>query len=275
MDERIGTYQRARRKFSMIVYLVTTLWLLLALVQWLIVGLMCVYVIYMLLIFMLISFACSSDVKDLFYDHEWISVVFFMLSITLALIFVFFEQSRFVPFLNWFLAIVIVEFAIIGVFALVARSKWADVVMWYFVCLLLLFLFMLVGAVIPHDLTLDVVILFVISFVFLITSVFMLMLYVLTSAAYSFILYQVIVSLIILSFVMYHAQTITGGRFAEMRINDFLLATIILFFDFIIIFLLTFYVQTKYKIASDALDPENTTTEEDQEVTMQPTIERK
>lgn len=50
---------------------------------------------------------------------------------------------------------------------------------------------------------------------------------------------------------MYHAQTISGGRFAEMRVNDFLLATLILFFDFIIIYLLTFYVQTKYPVAND------------------------
>lgn len=50
---------------------------------------------------------------------------------------------------------------------------------------------------------------------------------------------------------MYHAQTISGGRFAEMRVNDFLLATLIIFFDFIIIYLLTFYVQTKYPVAND------------------------
>jgi len=62
---------------------------------------------------------------------------------------------------------------------------------------------------------------------------------------------------------MYHAQTITGGRFAEMRINDYLLATLILFYDFIIIYLLTFYIQTRFKIASDALDSINISNHED------------
>lgn len=67
---------------------------------------------------------------------------------------------------------------------------------------------------------------------------------------------------ILCQFVMYHAQTISGGRFAEMRLNDYLLATLILFFDFIIIFLLTFYVQTKYPFASKNKDKgsEETTT---------------
>lgn len=66
---------------------------------------------------------------------------------------------------------------------------------------------------------------------------------------------------------MYHAQTITGGRFAEMRVNDYLLATIILFYDFIIIYLLTFYVQTNFKIASDALDSEDTSTDDNKPTT--------
>ncbi|KAM8714467.1 hypothetical protein ACLKA7_014576 [Drosophila subpalustris] len=244
MDERIGSYQRARRKFAIIVYLVTALWLVLAIAQWLIVSLF-------------------SVIGDVFRDYEWISVIFFGLAIVLVMFFIFFEQARFIPGLNWVLTIVIVEFAIIGLFALVARSQWADMFMWFIVCILLLFLFILVGAVIPHDLTLDVVIIFVIAFVFLIASIFMLMLYVLTTAPYSFIMFQHIVSLIMLLFVMYHAQTITGGRFAEMRINDYLLATIILFYDFIIIYLLTFYVQTKFQIASDVLDSTLTSTVDD------------
>ncbi|XP_034477902.1 uncharacterized protein LOC117784312 [Drosophila innubila] len=244
MDERVGSYQRALRKFAIIVYLVTALWLVLAIGQWLTVSLV-------------------SVVGNVFRDYEWISVIFFGLAIVLVMVFIFFEQSRFIPFLNWVLTAVIVEFAIIGLFALVVRSQWADMVMWFIVCILLLFLFILLGAVIPHDLTLDVVIIFVISFVFLIASIFMLMLYVLTSAPYSFIMFQNIVSIIMLLFVMYHAQTITGGRFAEMRVNDYLLATIILFYDFIIIYLLTFYVQTKFKIASDALDSEDTSTDDE------------
>ncbi|XP_070068301.1 uncharacterized protein [Drosophila takahashii] len=62
----------------------------------------------------------------------------------------------------------------------------------------------------------------------------------------------IFISVIVLLFVMYHAQTINGGRFAEMRLNDHLLASLILFHDFIIIFLLTFYAQIVYRVASSA-----------------------
>jgi len=46
---------------------------------------------------------------------------------------------------------------------------------------------------------------------------------------------------------MYHAQTINGNRFAEMRLNDFFLGSLILFHDFLIIFWLTFYWQIHYR----------------------------
>ncbi|XP_032291840.1 uncharacterized protein [Drosophila virilis] len=239
MDDRVGTYQRTRRKFAAIVYLITFCWLLLGLAQWLVVLLV-------------------SPAKDTFLSYHWMSIVCFTLSITLALLFIFFEAARFVTCVNWLITILIVQFAIMGLFALVANSSWPELIMWFAICVLLLFIFVLLGSVIPHDLTLDVVILFVISFVFLIVSIFLIMLHLLTLTAHSFILYQLFVSVIILTFVMYHAQTINGGRFAEMRVNDYLLASIILFYDFSVMFLLTFYMQIHYKIAT--ISPAGTTT---------------
>lgn len=48
-------------------------------------------------------------------------------------------------------------------------------------------------------------------------------------------------------FVMYHSQTINGSRFAEMRLNDWLLASLILFHDYLILYWLTFYWQLNYE----------------------------
>lgn len=42
---------------------------------------------------------------------------------------------------------------------------------------------------------------------------------------------------------MYHAQTINGSRFAEMRLHDYCLGSLILFHDFLIIYWLTLYWQ--------------------------------
>lgn len=48
-------------------------------------------------------------------------------------------------------------------------------------------------------------------------------------------------------FMAYHAQTINGSRFAEMRLNDYLLGSLILFHDFLIIYFTTFYWSVKYE----------------------------
>ncbi|EDX06464.1 uncharacterized protein LOC6733835 [Drosophila simulans] len=231
--QRMRAYRRARRKFACVVYMVTIAWMVLALLQWLLVSLI-------------------SDISVTFTDFYWISVIFFAVAMVMVTLFIFFEKIRFIIGLNWLITVLIVEFVIIGIFALVARTLWQDLIMWFFICVLLVFLFVLLGSIIPHDLTLDVVILFVMAFIFLIVTVFFVMMHILIDMPYSFVVFQIFISIIVLLFVMYHAQTINGGRFAEMRLNDHLLASLILFHDFIIIFLLTFYAQIIYKFASKA-----------------------
>lgn len=51
---------------------------------------------------------------------------------------------------------------------------------------------------------------------------------------------------------MYHAQIINGGRFAEIRDNDYLLAALILFYDFLLMYLLTFQLAPKWSDLCDS-----------------------
>lgn len=254
MDERrqrLRAYRRARRKFACIVYMVSIAWMFLALLQWIVVCLV-------------------DDMKDMFVEYYWISVIFFVMAMLMVTFFIFFEKIRFMMGVNWLICVLIVEFAIIGAFALAARTVWQDLLMWFAICLLLIFLFILLGSIIPHDLTLDVVILFVLAFIFLIVTVFFVMMHVVVGMTYAFLAYQVFITIIVLLFVMYHAQTINGGRFAEMRLNDYLLASLILFHDFIVIYLLTFYAQITYKIASGGSANQNTTAEYDDSEAQEP-----
>jgi len=48
-------------------------------------------------------------VGNVFRDYEWISVIFFGLAIGLIMVFIFVEQARFTPVLNWLITIVIVS----------------------------------------------------------------------------------------------------------------------------------------------------------------------
>ncbi|XP_037719695.1 uncharacterized protein LOC119553399 isoform X2 [Drosophila subpulchrella] len=154
--------------------------------------------------------------------------------------------------LNFVMALVIVELQIISTFALVAISWWADVLTFFAVAVILVAIFLTIGIFLPAkmDLTLDIAVLFIIAFIFLIVASFVLLfeLLVWRAAPYAYLVVELSVTLTILVFIMYHAQTINGNRFAEMRLNDFYLGSLILFHDFLIIFWLTFYWQVFYRL---------------------------
>lgn len=50
---------------------------------------------------------------------------------------------------------------------------------------------------------------------------------------------------------MYHAQIINGGRFAEIRDHDLLLGALLLFFDFLFMYLFTFQLGYKWSDECD------------------------
>ncbi|KAH8272822.1 hypothetical protein KR018_001117, partial [Drosophila ironensis] len=230
-QERLRVYRRARRKFSLVVYVLTIAWMILSMIQWVLVSLL-------------------DQINSIFKEMYYISIITFCVGMLLMALFIFFERVRFIIGLNWLLSVLIVECIIIGMFCLVCRAPLVDLILWFAICVVLILVFVLLGSIIPHDLTLDVVMLFVLAFIFLTISIFFIMLHLLIEMPHSFDVFQGIVSIIILLFVMYHAQTINGGRFAEMRLNDHLLASLILFNDFIILFMLSFYPQLTYKLAS-------------------------
>ncbi|KAM8708540.1 hypothetical protein ACLKA7_015508 [Drosophila subpalustris] len=185
--------------------------------------------------------------RDIFKDYYYICFITFALAILLFIIFIFYERLRFINGVNFVVSFLIVELQIISLFALVARVYLADLLFFFGICALLMVIFLIIGAVLPRkiDLTLDVAILFILGFIFLIVAVFLLMVkfVIPKTSTYAYLFAEIFISIMILLFVMYHAQTINGSRFAEMRLNDALLGSLILFHDFLIIYWLTFYWQ--------------------------------
>ncbi|KAH8339306.1 hypothetical protein KR074_011034 [Drosophila pseudoananassae] len=220
----LHSYRKARRAFSLKSYGIFTLWIILALVQWIVVSMF---------------------------------FITFLLAVLFLILFIFVEKLRFIKVLSFLLAFIIVELQIVSTFALVVISWWADVLAFFGLCILLIVIFALIGVILPKkmDLTLDIAVLFILSFIFMVIASFTLIVH-LTMAftvPFAYVAVELAISITILLFVMYHAQTIHGNRFAEMRLNDFLLASIILFHDFLIIYWLTFYWQINYRlVTSDA-----------------------
>ncbi|EDV97833.1 GH25311, isoform B [Drosophila grimshawi] len=221
-------YKNARNVFALKTYVILFVWLILALIQWSIICLV-------------------EEARDVFQNHYYISFVTFSLAVLLFGVFIFFESLRYINFLNFLISFIIVELQIISVFAVVVYCHWTEVLSFYGMCFVLLWVFILIGTFLPKeiDLTLDVAVLFILGFIFLIIAVYFVMIrFVLVSdEIYPYIIIEIAISIIILFFVMYHAQTIIGSRFAEMRLNDALLGSLILFHDFLILYWLTFYWQ--------------------------------
>ncbi|XP_034482422.1 uncharacterized protein LOC117787902 [Drosophila innubila] len=225
-------YKIARRKFSIKTYLFLLLWLILALIQWVLINML-------------------EPARNTFKDYYYICFVTFFLAILLFAIFIFFEKLRFINGVNIIVAFLIVELQVISLFALVAQVYLADLLIFFGICALLMVIVLIIGSILPRniDLTLDVAVLFILGFIFLIIAIFLLMVqFVLPATSTSaYILFELFITTMILFFVMYHAQTIHGSRFAEMRLNDALLGSLILFHDFLIIYWLTFYWQFSFQ----------------------------
>ncbi|KAH8271510.1 hypothetical protein KR018_002248, partial [Drosophila ironensis] len=248
MADRTTTMAANRRSFTVAVYLLLAAQLILAVGQW------CV-------------FACCN------FMEEWAFVfhIVFCLGLLLLVLFIFFEALRFQPVVNWVMAILIFECVVVGMGPFVVRHYFTEFLASCLLWTLVLIIFILIGSFVPMDLTLDVVVLFVLSVISTIGAIYFLMIYIVFNSAYCFWFARafIIISiwmvgtnainwylndlLTIFQFVMYHAQIINGYRFAEMRTKDYLLGSLLLFLDFLLLLIFSFQLATRW---SDKCDKE-------------------
>ncbi|XP_017077161.1 uncharacterized protein LOC108111967 [Drosophila eugracilis] len=233
-SERKAYYKRERRKFALITYLLTAIFLLLALLQWVI-------------------FYFVDVIKLFFIEYYLVSCIFFGIGLVLLVLFIFFEALRFNKMINWLFAVLIFECIVLGMAPLITHHYTYQFLFSFFIWTVALALFILCGSCIPLDLTLDVVVLFVLAVVSIIAAIYFVMLYIVINAPYSFIVARFFIVISILMFVMYHAQIINGGRFAEMRTQDYFLGALMLFLDFLLLYLFSFQMAPKW---SDLCDSE-------------------
>ncbi|KAH8389931.1 hypothetical protein KR200_004080, partial [Drosophila serrata] len=227
-----GKYRRDRRKFALISYILTVVFLLVAFGEW-------------------CMFYFIKAAKDFFILKPWIMSIIFVIGLILLVLFIFFEVLRFNFKINWLFALLIYECVVLGVVPLVVRQQLNPFLISFGVWTFALLVFVVFGTLLPCDLTLNVVVLYVLAVTSIIGAIFFLMLYIVINIPYSFIVVCFFIVLSICLFVMYHAQIINGGRFAEMRTNDYFLAALILFLDFLLMFLFSFQIAPKWSDECD------------------------
>ncbi|EDW73435.2 uncharacterized protein Dwil_GK17542 [Drosophila willistoni] len=168
-----GDNRSSRSFFILMIYLITLIILLLALLQWEMISL-------------------YEPMQRLFRKQYWVSVTCFLICAILLAIFMLIQEVRYMPVFNWILLI-----------SLAAYWEPMALLAYFLLSMLMIIIFLLIGSFMPCDLT--------------------------ANAAGLFL------------FVMYHAQLIRGGRYAEINATDGLFAVIVLFSFFCLIFMLFAY----------------------------------
>ncbi|XP_064536503.1 uncharacterized protein LOC135427023 isoform X1 [Drosophila montana] len=225
-------YKLERQKFACITYSVTAAFLILALLQW-----------YLFHLF--------DATNKYFTTNYWVGIIFFVMSLLLIILFIFFEDLRFFSPINWIVAFIIFECIVVGVTSLIVRHYQYHFLVSYLIWTVVLVIFLVLGSFIPRDLTLDIVVLVIFGIISIIGAMYFLMLYLVANVPYSFFVYRAFIVFSIVTFIMYHAQIINGGRFAEIRDKDYLLAALILFYDFLLLYLFTFQLAPKWSDVCD------------------------
>ncbi|XP_011182233.2 uncharacterized protein LOC105212142 [Zeugodacus cucurbitae] len=218
---RLYQYRQDRSRFACIAYSLTVIFFCISIVQW---------------ILMIIL----DGLRNFIIDFSYISIIALLIGMLLVTSFVFFENLRFATPINWFLTIIIVLMTTWGISRAIVEPSLALFGITLLFVAILAVMFILIGVYIRHDLTLDVVILFVAAVIFFITSVFFVMLQIMAGLKIAFFIYASIIIITVLMFLMYHAQTINGYRYAEMRLNDYLLAALIIYHDLTILLIMSF-----------------------------------
>ncbi|XP_017467798.1 PREDICTED: uncharacterized protein LOC108360106 isoform X1 [Rhagoletis zephyria] len=223
---RLFQYRQDRSRFARIVYTLAFIFFAISVIQWIIM-------------------IAVDGLRDFIIDFYFISIIALLISMLMVTAFVFFENLRFSAPLNWIIAIIIVIMMTWGLSRAIVEPELLLFAVTVIVVLVLALVFILIGVFINHDFTLDVVIMFVAAVIFFITSVFLVMLQLLSGVKIAFYLYSLFIIITVLMFLMYHAQTINGYRYAEMRINDYLLAALIIYHDMVLLLIMSFYLIAK------------------------------
>ncbi|XP_075168155.1 uncharacterized protein LOC142240336 [Haematobia irritans] len=188
-----------------------------------------------------ISLKKFDSLSKFIFDHVELAVTCFFMALMLLTIFVFVENVRFVAPLNWLLALFIVQGFISGVARTIAYISLEELSICFAYVTILMTVCILFASCLSHDFTLDVIIIFVLSFIFFIAAVYFVTLFAVAKVDFSFYIFNGLVTFIVCIFIFYHTQTVNGGRYAELRLADYILASIILYCDFTVLLLLSLY----------------------------------
>ncbi|XP_020803217.1 uncharacterized protein LOC110179974 isoform X2 [Drosophila serrata] len=216
---------RTRVKFTRRTYLVLTLILAISFLQWGVVSIML-------------------ETRQKFQEFSIWCPITFCLAVALFCVFILVGYIRSHIIFKW------VELYVIAMFILVITSWLPEVLVYFVICVLSMIVALVIGCNLSFsmDMTQSIAPIFITCYILVAASMYALMihLYNVHPEPYAFMVFEIILHLVMLLLVMLHAQTIRGDRFIQMSTDDYLLAALLLYHEFLAIYAMTFYWQINY-----------------------------
>ncbi|KQS43332.1 uncharacterized protein LOC6544625 [Drosophila erecta] len=179
--------------------------------------------------------------RDLVKEHSSALLLAFVFGIFLLFLFAISKPLRKLSCVNWLITSIIVECVVVSLGVLIVSSGVLYMLAGFLIVALAFVLCTLIAALMAYDLTGTGLYLYALSTGTYILSIYALVLYAVLDVIWGFYIFACCIGCVVMMFLMYHVQCIMGGRRASTKLFDDKLAALLLFHEFIGLFVLTLY----------------------------------
>ncbi|KAH8307100.1 hypothetical protein KR044_004950 [Drosophila immigrans] len=211
-----------RRRFVYRTFITLACFLLLAVIQW-------------------VPLVCCPNILKVVQENEFAFVLTFLMAMLFLAVYLLSDQVRFMACLNWVVVLVVVESEIVAMSLLEVKSSIQYLVMGFLGSLLVVVFAIVLAILLPFDLTKSANFMFTVSFFTLLIGIYVVVLLGILRLSWPFFVYAAIIVLMLLPVVVYHTQYILGVGSLRTSLKDDKLGALVLFTDFLALFMLTFY----------------------------------
>ncbi|KRK01319.1 uncharacterized protein LOC26534716 isoform X2 [Drosophila yakuba] len=178
---------------------------------------------------------------DLVKEHSSALLLAFVFGIFLLFLFAISKPLRKMSCVNWLITLIIVECVVISLGVLIVSSGVLYMLAGLLIVALAFVLCTLIAALMAYDLTGTGLYLYALATGTYILSIYSLVLHAVLDVIWGFYLFAFCIGCVVMMFLMYHVQCIMGGRRASTKLFDDKFAALLLFHEFIGLFVLTLY----------------------------------
>ncbi|XP_068149351.1 uncharacterized protein [Drosophila tropicalis] len=185
----------------------------------------------------------QSTLSDLIKEHASTFVLLFIISVFLFILYALTDQVSEIPCISCVVIVLIVECLNLAVLVLVVNSSALHLLVGILGVMVVVIILCVLGTFMPFDITDSVNFFFMVACSVFLLSIYAIMYYVALKTTWPIFFYIAIIASLVLSFLLYHVQCIAGDGRVQAGLGDDKYASLLLYHDFLALFMLTLYWQ--------------------------------